>query len=101
MRLTDARASALQFRYLFVTDADGLKVVDVTDPETPALLEDALVPMADARRIYVARTYAYVAAGAEGLAIVDVWRPPAPKARTRRAFRFVWPAARRRLKRRR
>jgi hypothetical protein len=77
--LTDARASALQFRYLFVTDADGFKVVDVTDPETPVLLEDAFVPMADARRIYVARTYAYVAAGAKGLAIVDVWRPPAPQ----------------------
>ena len=77
--LTDARASALQFRYLFVTDAGGFRIVDVTDPETPTLLEDAFVPMADARRIYVARTYAYVAAGAEGLAIIDVWRPPAPK----------------------
>ena len=31
-----ARApSALQFRYLFVTDGDGLQVVDVTDPDKP------------------------------------------------------------------
>jgi hypothetical protein len=37
------------------------------------------VPLADARRIYVARTYAYVAAGSEGLAIIDVERPEAPK----------------------
>ncbi len=31
--LRDARASVLQFRYLFVTDAEGLEVVDVTHPE--------------------------------------------------------------------
>ena len=35
--------------------------------------------LADARRVYVARTYAYVAAGREGLAIVDVEKPEAPK----------------------
>jgi hypothetical protein len=32
----------------------------------------------DARRIYVARTYAYIAAGAQGLAIVDVEKPIEP-----------------------
>ncbi len=32
MPLADGRASALQFRYLFVTDRDGLKVIDVTEP---------------------------------------------------------------------
>ena len=37
------------------------------------------VPIADAQRIYVARTYAYVAAGADGLAIVDVWKAAQPK----------------------
>ena len=35
--------------------------------------------MNDARKIYVARTYAYVAAGADGLAIVDVWKVEQPK----------------------
>ena len=73
--LTGARASALQFRYLFVTDDTGLRVIDVTDPDSPVLIQDAHVPMANAQRIYVARTYAYVAAGEQGLAIVDVWRP--------------------------
>ncbi|HZL92052.1 MAG TPA: hypothetical protein VFB99_00360, partial [Vicinamibacterales bacterium] len=77
--LVDGRASALQFRFLFVTDSDGLKVVDVTHPDKPVLLDGALVPMNDAQRIYIARSYAYVAAGAQGLAIVDVWQPPAPK----------------------
>jgi len=77
--LDDARASALQFRYLFVTDKSGLRVVDVTTPESPHLIEDAVVPMANAQRVYVARTYAYVAAGAQGLAIVDLWQTEKPK----------------------
>jgi len=38
------------------------------------------VPIAQARDVYVARTYAYVAAGAQGLAIIDVERPEHPGA---------------------
>ncbi len=75
----DARATAVQFRYLFVTDRRGLHVVDITNPERPQRIEGARVPMDDASRIYVARTYAYVAAGGQGLAIVDVERPREPK----------------------
>ena len=52
-------------------------MIDVTDPISPRLLQDNMVPMADASRIYVARTYAYVAGGAEGLLIIDVERPEA------------------------
>nr|WP_217807955.1 hypothetical protein [Oceanibacterium hippocampi] len=74
----DPRATALQFRYLFVTDADGFHVVDVTHPDRPRKVESATVPMQDAQRIYVARTYAYVAAKGEGLVIVDVEKPEAP-----------------------
>ncbi|HQY46280.1 MAG TPA: hypothetical protein PLE38_04990, partial [Usitatibacteraceae bacterium] len=77
--LTGARASALQFRYLFVADAEGLAVVDVTTPEKAARIEGARVRLADARRVYVARTYAYVAAGKEGLAIIDVEKPASPR----------------------
>ena len=77
--LCDARASALQFRYFCVTDADALKVVDVTNPSKPRLVKDAVVPLKEANRIYVARTYAYVAAGSERLAIVDVEKPEHPK----------------------
>ncbi|MFV0474153.1 MAG: hypothetical protein ACK5MQ_08105 [Pikeienuella sp.] len=68
-----------QFRYLFVTAADGLHVVDVTDQWAPKLIPGAHLPMADARNLHVARTYAYVAAGAEGLIIVDVKNPERPK----------------------
>ncbi len=76
--LKTARATAVQFRYLFVTDADGLKVVDITHPDKPRIVDDAVVPLQDARRVYVARTYAYVAAGKQGLAIVDVEKPESP-----------------------
>jgi hypothetical protein len=77
--LPDARASALQFRYLFVTDARGLEVLDATRLDHPRLVPGATVPMADARKVYVARTYAYVAAKADGLVIVDVKQPERPR----------------------
>ncbi|MEL7184869.1 MAG: hypothetical protein AAFN50_00365 [Pseudomonadota bacterium] len=70
--LSDARASALQFRYLFVTDSAGLRVIDVTNPANAKLVPDAAVEIDNASRIYVARTYAYVASRSQGLAIVDV-----------------------------
>jgi hypothetical protein len=73
--LNDARASFLQFRYLFVTDSEGLKAVDVTDPAQPRLVPNNLVRLKNAQKVFVARTFAYVAAGSEGLAIVDVERP--------------------------
>jgi hypothetical protein len=38
-----------------------------------------MVPIKDARRVHVARTYAYVAAGADGLIIVDVENPARPR----------------------
>jgi hypothetical protein len=81
--IADARASAQQFRYLWVTGARGLELVDLTDPERPQHLPEALLPLADARKVYLARTHAYVAAGAEGLAIVDIERPRAPRVQAR------------------
>ena len=77
--LTDARASTIQFRYLWVTDAEGVKLFDVTDMRNPVAMPQATVPLAEARRIYVARTYAYVAAKRDGLVILDVTKPLAPK----------------------
>jgi hypothetical protein len=72
-----ARSSALQFRYLFITSPKGLEVVDISNSEHPVLLPQT-VPLADARRVYLARTYAYVAAGREGLAIIDIEKPHQP-----------------------
>ncbi len=77
--LPDVRASALQFRYLWVTTARGLEALDVTRLDQPRLVEGATTPLVDARRVYVARTYAYVAAGRDGLVIVDVKNPERPR----------------------
>jgi hypothetical protein len=77
--LNDGRASALQFRYLFVTDAEGLKVIDVTHPDKAQLLPQAAVKLGSAQGLFLARTYAYVADGPQGLAIVDIERPVHPK----------------------
>jgi hypothetical protein len=76
--LKRAGHSAVQFRYLFACDAEGLKVIDITDVARPVVT--ASLPIADARDIYIARTYAYIAAGKQGLAIVDVERPEHPGA---------------------
>ncbi|MDF0543136.1 multiheme c-type cytochrome [Sphingobium sp. H39-3-25] len=76
--LKDARASAIQFRYLWVTDGEGLKLFDVTKLLDPVAVPSATVPLADARRVYLARTYAYVAAKADGLVIVNITNPTRP-----------------------
>jgi hypothetical protein len=76
--LNHPNSIAVQFRYAFVTDRDGLKVVDVTNPESARLVEAATLSLKDARDVYVARTYAYVANGHEGIAILDVSNPEKP-----------------------
>ncbi|MET0587571.1 MAG: hypothetical protein ABWZ75_03535 [Novosphingobium sp.] len=77
--LSDARASAVQFRYLWVTDREGLKLFDVTNLLNPTAVPSGTVPLADARRVYLARTYAYVAAKQDGLVIVNITRPNMPQ----------------------
>ncbi len=56
-----------------------MKVLDVTDLSQPKAVPNVLVPLQDARNIYVARTYAYVSGGKQGLALIDVEKPDAPK----------------------
>ena len=77
--LDDPRASQLQLHYLFVTDATGLQVIDVSNPAKAALLPDAHIAIPDAQGLAVARTWAYVAAKSEGVVIVDIERPRAPR----------------------
>lgn len=67
---------AVQFRYAFLTDANGLHTVDITDATKPRLT--ATLAIEDARNVYVARTYAYVAAGKQGVVIADVENPEKP-----------------------
>ncbi len=66
----------VQFRYAFVCDQEGVKILDVTDLAHPVPV--CHLPLAEAKKIYVARTYAYVAAGTEGLVIVNVENPERP-----------------------
>ncbi len=73
------RGVTVQFRYAFVACEKGLLSIEVT-PEAdgsfckaPRIVSE--VAIAEARQVYVARTYAYVAGGREGLWIVDVTRP--------------------------
>ena len=48
-------------------------------PNRRRLVDRATLKIADARNVYVARTYAYVAGGAQGVVIVDVERPEQPR----------------------
>jgi hypothetical protein len=66
-----------QFRYAFVCDKEGIKVLDITEPAHPRKL--GALELHDAKSIYLARTYAYVAAGKNGLVIVDIEKPLHPK----------------------
>ena len=78
----DPRAVAVQFLYAFVVDADGMHVIDIKELHSKGearRIESATVPLRHARDIYLARTYAYVANGEEGLAIVDIERPESPR----------------------
>jgi len=76
--LQEPQGIAIQFRYAFVVDRGGLKVIDVSDLARPRIVSGAALPLRDARNIYVARTYAYVADGKQGVAIVDVEQPEQP-----------------------
>jgi hypothetical protein len=66
-----------QFRYGIVCDAEGIKVLDITDLAQPRLVSALSLP--DARNVYLARTYAYVAAGRLGLVILDITNPTQPR----------------------
>jgi hypothetical protein len=77
--LRHPRSIAVQFRYGFIVDDEGLKVLDVTAPERVRVINAAVVPLREAHDVYVARTYAYVANGKEGIAIIDVEQPEKPR----------------------
>lgn len=77
--LDDPRGLAIQFRYAFVVDRAGLKVLDLTALDHPRVVSGAAVTLADARNVYLSRTYAYVAGGPQGLVIVDIERPELPR----------------------
>lgn len=77
--LNNPQCVQVQLRYAFVTDSEGLKVFDITTPAGAEFVSGASLPLpGEKHRLYVARTYAYVACGSAGLAIVDVTSPTRP-----------------------
>lgn len=71
------QAVQVQFRYAFVCDEQGVKVLDVTELADPVPVTS--LELEDAHNIYVARTYGYVAAGHQGLVILDLQNPTRPR----------------------
>jgi hypothetical protein len=76
--LNAPRQMEVQFRFAGLLDRDGFKVLDVTDPGNPQVVEGSTIELRDARGLRICRSYAYVAAGSEGLAIIDVKQFPRP-----------------------
>lgn len=66
----------VQFRYAFVCSEDGLHVLEVTNLAQPRKVGH--LPLAECHSVYVARTYAYIAGGHQGLVIADITRPDRP-----------------------
>jgi hypothetical protein len=77
LTLNQPHAIAVQWRYAFISDADGVKVADLAEPYAPKLI--AFVPLKHAGRLCAARTYLYVPNGSAGLAVVDIQNPAQPK----------------------
>jgi hypothetical protein len=66
-----------QFRYAYVCDEEGIKVLDITDLARP--VPRSLIRLPEAHGIYLGRTYAYVAAGPRGLVILNITNAAEPK----------------------
>jgi hypothetical protein len=76
--LAEPQGIAVQFRYAFVADREGLKVLDATDLAHPRVVRGAFVKLDRARNVAVSRTYTYVSAGQNGIALVNVTQPEQP-----------------------
>src|SRR5205814_8579220 len=51
----------------------------IKKPDRPSLIRQASIPLKHAQRFYLARTYAYVANGPEGLAFINIENPEKPR----------------------
>lgn len=68
---------SVQFRYAYAWDEEGIKVLDVSDIEHPKPV--AVMRLPDVHAVYLARTWAYVAAGPRGLIILDITQADRPR----------------------
>jgi hypothetical protein len=74
--VVEPKAVAAQFRYAFVCDEEGVKVLDITRLDEPRFVSS--LELEEAHNIYLARMYAYVAGGSQGLVILDITNPERP-----------------------
>ena len=74
--VVEPKAVQAQFRYAFVCDEEGIKVLDITQLHDPQPVAE--LPLPEANNIYLARTYGYVAGGEHGLIILDISNPERP-----------------------
>ncbi len=74
--LKHPHAVQFQFRYAYVADEEGVKVLDITKLDCPKFVSKICVP--DVHSVYLARTYAYLAAGKLGLVILNIENPEKP-----------------------
>lgn len=71
------KAVQTQFRYCYVVDEEGIKILDISDIAKPE--PRSLLRLEGLHNIYVARTYAYVSAGKRGMIILDITNAEEPK----------------------
>jgi hypothetical protein len=76
--IIEGRSLAIQFRYCLIVDKEGFKIFDITEANKPTLVPDSYIRLTDARDVYPVRHYAYVAAGKDGLAIIDIEKIESP-----------------------
>jgi hypothetical protein len=74
--LKHPHAVQCQFRYAYVADEEGLKILDITQLDCPKVISK--LPVEDVHSMYLARTYAYLAAGKQGLVILNIENPLKP-----------------------
>jgi hypothetical protein len=74
--LKKPRAVQTQFRYAYVVDEEGVKILEINDIARPVLKAQFKLP--DCHNLYLARTYAYIAAGKRGMVILDITNPEQP-----------------------
>ncbi len=63
---------------VYVSDGDSLHIFDISIPDQPTLLSSLPIPGGSARDIAVSSDFAYVAAGGNGLQIVDITNQSSP-----------------------
>ena len=83
---------AVAGHYAYVVDGNGLRVVDVMNPDAPTVVGFCDMP-GSSHGVAAAGNYAHVADGGGGLRVIDVTNPAEPKEATPTATPVRTPTA--------